>query len=97
MPFVLHLCYTAVMKTATIHTRIEPEIKNQAEQILSRLGLTHTEAIGIFYRQICLGNGLPFPVEIPNKCTAETLAKSRRGEELETFASLEEMFETWHA
>lgn len=95
MPFVLLMCYTAFMKTATIHTRIEPEIKNQAEQILSRLGITPTEAIRIFYHQICLGNGLPFSVELPNKCTAETLAKSRRGEEVESFASLEEMFETW--
>ncbi|TAA73939.1 MAG: DNA-damage-inducible protein J [Candidatus Electronema aureum] len=94
--FVLHLCYTAfTMKTATIHTRIEPEIKHQAEQILSQIGLTPTEAIRIFYRQICLGNGLPFPLEIPNNCTAETLAKSRRREEIETFASLDEMFETW--
>jgi DNA-damage-inducible protein J len=83
------------MKTATIHTRIEPEIKKQAEQVLNRLGLTPTEAIRIFYRQICLGNGLPFSVEIPNKCTSGTLAKSQRGEEVEEFYSLEEMFDTW--
>ena len=39
--------------------------------------------------------GLPFPVEIPNKCTSETLEKSKRGEEVEAFDSLEEMFDTW--
>ncbi len=89
-------CYSIVtMKTATIHARIEPDTKAKAEEVLRRLGITPTEAIRIFYRQICLGNGLPFPVEIPNKCTAETLEKSRRGEEVKEFDSLDEMFKTW--
>ena len=83
------------MKTATIHARIEPDTKEKAEKVLRKLGLSPTEAIRIFYRQICLGNGLPFPVEIPNKRTAETLKKSRQGEEIEEFDSLEEMFDTW--
>ncbi|MCI5223160.1 MAG: type II toxin-antitoxin system RelB/DinJ family antitoxin [Candidatus Electrothrix sp. AR4] len=84
-----------MMKTATIHARIEPDTKEKAEKVLRRLGMTPTEAIRIFYRQICLGNGLPFPVEIPNKCTAETLKKSQQGEEVEEFDSLDEMFDTW--
>ncbi|CAK8721346.1 hypothetical protein GKODMF_12955 [Candidatus Electrothrix gigas] len=93
---VLHTCYSIVtMKTATIHARIEPDTKEKAEKVLRKLGLTPTEAIRIFYRQICLGNGLPFPVEIPNKRTAETLEKSQRGEEVEEFDSLDEMFDTW--
>ncbi|WP_339136867.1 MAG: type II toxin-antitoxin system RelB/DinJ family antitoxin [Candidatus Electrothrix sp. GW3-4] len=93
---VLHMCYAkATMKTATIHARIEPDTKEKAEKVLRKLGLTPTEAIRIFYRQICLGNGLPFPVEIPNRRTAETLEKSQRGEEVEEFDSLDDMFDTW--
>ena len=62
---------------------------------MRELGITPTEAIRIFYRQIVLREGLPFPVAIPNEVTEATLAKSRRGEEVEEFGSLEEMFETW--
>ena len=54
------------MKTAAVHSRIDPETKLKAETILQRLGMTPTEAIRLFYTQITLRNGLPFPVEIPN-------------------------------
>jgi DNA-damage-inducible protein J len=83
------------MKTALIHARIEPQIKQKAEGVLRKLGLTPTEAIRIFYRQITLRGGLPFPVEIPNELTASTLEKSRRGREIQKFESLETLFETW--
>ena len=83
------------MKTAIIHARVEPETKAKAEGILRRLGMTPTEAIRIFYSQICLKNGLPFPVEIPNQLTSDTLAKSRKGEDVEEFSSVDEMLGTW--
>jgi len=83
------------MKTATIHARIDPDTKNKAETILSRLGITPTEAIRIFYAQITLQNGLPFNVKIPNDLTAATLDKSYRSEDVEEFDSLDEMFGTW--
>jgi len=83
------------MKTAVVHARIEPQTKAKAEGVLRRLGLTPTEAIRIFYRQISLRGGLPFPVEIPNAVTSKTLAKSRRGEDVESFESLDSMFASW--
>ncbi len=67
------------MKTAVVHARMEPEIKRKAEGVLTRLGVSPTEAIRIFYRQISLRNGLPFAVEIPNNLTARTLENSRKG------------------
>lgn len=67
------------MKTSVVHARIEPQTKQKAEEILRKLGVTPTEAIRIFYRQISLRGGLPFPVAIPNKLTASTLKKSCRG------------------
>jgi len=83
------------MKTSVIHARINPDIKTKAETILRQLGLTPTEAIRMFYSQIVLQNGLPFEVKIPNDLTAATLAKSYRGEDIEEFDSLDEMFESW--
>ena len=63
--------------------------------VLRKLGLTPTEAIRLFYHQICLHGGLPFPVLIPNASTKQTLEKSRTGEDVETFDTLEDMFESW--
>ena len=83
------------MKTSVVHARIEPKTKQKAEEVLRKLGLTPAEAIRIFYRQISLRGGLPFPVVIPNELTASTLEKSRRGEDLQEFDSLEDMFKNW--
>jgi DNA-damage-inducible protein J len=83
------------MKTAVIHARIEPQIKREAEGVLDHLGISPTEAIRIFYRQITLRRGLPFAVAVPNECTAVTIQKSRRGEDVQEFESLDAMFESW--
>jgi DNA-damage-inducible protein J len=83
------------MRTAIIHARIEPATKQKAERVIRKLGMTPTEAIRIFYRQIILRDGLPFRVAVPNSLTAATLQKSRQGQELEQFGSTEQMFESW--
>lgn len=82
-------------RSAVVHARIEPESKKKAESVLKKLGMSPTEAIRLFYAQICLRGGLPFPVLIPNEVTKETLEKSRRGKDIESFDSLDEMFESW--
>jgi len=85
----------AMNKSAVIHARIEPETKNAAERVLHRLGLSPTEAIRIFYRQISLRHGLPFSVEIPNELTRLTLEKSRKAEDVERYNTLDDMFASW--
>ena len=82
-------------KSAVVHARIEPQTKRKAEGVLRALGMSPTEAIRLFYRQICLRSGLPFSVQIPNKLTRRTLAKSRAGEDVQAFDSLDEMFASW--
>lgn len=83
------------MKSAAIHSRIDPETKEKAETILSRLGVSPTEAIRMFYTQITLRNGLPFSVEIPNKETEMALEDSRSGRDLERFESVDALLESW--
>ena len=56
-------------KAAVISTRIDPDLKNHAEQVFEELGVTASQAISMFYRQVVLHRGLPFEVKIP---TAET-------------------------
>ena len=85
------------MKTAAVHSRIQPEIKQKAEDILHRLGLSPTEAIRMFYTQITLRNGMPFEVTIPNAVTEKALKDAREGKNLESFESKEELFKSWDA
>ena len=94
---VLLLQHIVGMKTAAVHSRIQPEIKEKAEGILQRLGLSPTEAIRMFYTQIALRNGLPFDVAIPNDQTIKALEDSRSGRNLERFDSTEKLFESWDA
>ncbi|WP_017295463.1 type II toxin-antitoxin system RelB/DinJ family antitoxin [Geminocystis herdmanii] len=63
-------------KTATVRARIEPELKETVENIFQQLGLTTTEAIILFYKQVQLQRGLPFEVKIPNQITRMTLEKT---------------------
>ena len=52
-------------KSANLYARIEPDVKEQAESILSTLGIPASNAINMFYKQIILQRGLPFEVKIP--------------------------------
>ena len=52
-------------KTSSIYTRIEPEIKEQAEQILGALGIPVTTAINLFLRQVVIQRGIPFEMKVP--------------------------------
>jgi DNA-damage-inducible protein J len=57
-------------KTSTISARIDRDVKKPAEQIFKELGLTSSQAITLFYKQVELQQGLPFIVKIPNNLTA---------------------------
>ena len=52
-------------KTTTISVRMDAELKTNAESILTALGLTPSQAINVFYKQITYQHGLPFLVQIP--------------------------------
>ena len=53
-------------KSANLYARIEPEVKEQAESILSALGILASNAINMFYKQIIFQKGLPFDVKLPS-------------------------------
>ena len=52
-------------KTANLYARIEPDVKEEAEQILSSLGISVSNAINMFYKQIILQKGIPFELKLP--------------------------------
>ena len=52
-------------KTASINTRVEPAIKEQAESVLDNLGISMATAMNLFLKQIVIHNGIPFELRIP--------------------------------
>lgn len=80
-------------KTAVISARIDPELKHDAEKVFRELGLTATQAITLFYKSVELERGLPFAVRVPNDATVEALEQSRTRQGLESFNTLDELFE----
>lgn len=85
-----------MQKSAVVHARISSETKSHVETILSRLGLTPTEAIRLFYQQVSLYQGIPFPLKIPNKLTRKALKESKSGKRVRHFDSLTNLFKSWN-
>ena len=79
-------------KTSTIRARIEPDLKGKAEHIFHQLGLTTTQAITLFYKQVELKKGLPFDVAIPNEITLQTFADTDAGRDLIICNDTDDMF-----
>ena len=69
---------------------LNAELKEKARKILSRYGLSLSDAVNIFLAQVVLERGIPFPVKIPNEETRKVLEEVRKGENLEEL-SLEEL------
>ena len=53
-------------KTETVHTRVTHDIKIQADEIFSRLGLTTSQAINLFLTASVNKNGMPFELSLPS-------------------------------
>ena len=79
-------------KTSSVRSRIEPALKNKAEQVFHDLGLSTTQAITLFFKQVELRNGLPFDVTIPNETTRRTLGGTDAGRDLVVCEDAEDMF-----
>lgn len=78
----------------SIKTRIEPELKQQAEATLNALGLDLSSGIRLFLRQVVLNQGLPFAVTLPspNAATQKAIADSYAGR-VRRASSVDALFE----
>ncbi len=54
-------------KTAMIRARVEPDLKDDAENILKKLGLKPSQAITLFYKQVVLNKKVPFEISLSLK------------------------------
>ncbi|MCL4828193.1 MAG: type II toxin-antitoxin system RelB/DinJ family antitoxin [Caldilinea sp.] len=69
-------------KSAMIRARVDPALKQEAEDIFEALGLSATQAITLFYQQVKWVRGLPFDVRLPNDVTLRTFEETDAGENL---------------
>jgi len=79
-------------KTTTVRARIQPELKEHAETVFARLGMSSTQAITMFYKQVEIRNGLPFDVVIPTLLTEQTLKLTDTGRDLTICTDAKDLF-----
>lgn len=83
-------------KITTVQARISDNLKNQAEHILSGLGLNTSDAIRVFFHQIVNHGGLPFDMRlrVPNKETQDAMEELKNGGG-QRFKSTDTLFKQW--
>ena len=78
-------------KTATLTIRLDPTLKQQTEKLLRDMGLTPSQAITLFYKQVSLQHGLPFQVSLPNDETLQAIDDLKNRRNVKTFSSVSDL------
>ena len=52
-------------KTANVLARVEPDVKEQAEAIMAKLGIPASTVINMLYKQIIMTRSIPYPLALP--------------------------------
>ena len=79
-------------KESLVRARVAAELKEKAEKVLAQLGLSTSQAITLFLKQVELRRGLPFQVELPNEQTLQTFRDSDNGRNLKRFKRADDLF-----
>lgn len=85
------------MAQTNVNIRMDEEIKQQADQLFSDLGMNMTTAVNVFVRQAIRTGGIPFIIKT-NYPNEETMEAMQEGNEIvqggiSRFADIENMFE----
>ena len=78
-------------KSAMIRARTEPGLKAEVDRIFHKLGLSCSEAINLFFKQVTLKKGIPFDVTIPNRTTLKAM-KDVEEKKVHTAKGLADLF-----
>ncbi|MFA7665727.1 MAG: type II toxin-antitoxin system RelB/DinJ family antitoxin [Burkholderiaceae bacterium] len=77
---------------AVVRARIDPSLKEEAAAVLATMGLTISDVVRITLTKVAKEKALPFEMKVPNRVTAEALARSDRGEDVHRFDSADAAF-----
>ncbi len=84
------------MSNVTVQARISPELKQEADIVLSAIGMTTAEAIRVFLKQVVNSGGLPFQptARVPNAETRAAMSELEQGGG-QSFQATDELFSDW--
>jgi DNA-damage-inducible protein J len=73
-----------------VKAKLDSGLKHDVEEILSEIGINHSEAIRMFYKQILIHRGIPFELKlkIPNKTTLKAM---KAVDDVVKFENIEDM------
>jgi DNA-damage-inducible protein J len=80
-------------KTSFVRTRIEPDIKLKAENILNRLGITPTQAVTMLYKKVIRDHEWPLELKIPNEETQKIMEETDKGIGVVKCKNIKDLFE----
>ncbi len=63
----------------TTSIKLDPTVKQEAQEIFAQLGLTLGEAVNLFLNQVRLKRGIPFEIKIPNEVTKQVMRDIQTG------------------
>ena len=66
-------------KSSFLNARIRPKLKRDAEAVFDKIGISTTDALTVFLRQVVMHRGMPFPVNVPNRETIKALRELEEG------------------
>lgn len=67
----------SMQKSTAVRSRIEPDLKDRAAEVLAACGLNLSDAIRLFLHQVVAQQGLPFDVKAPNSATIAAMREAR--------------------
>ncbi len=79
-------------KSAMVRARVEPDLKANAEDIFEKIGISPTQAITMFYKQVEINSGLPFSLSVPKNTTARTFKATDQNKDLVICKDAQDMF-----
>jgi DNA-damage-inducible protein J len=87
---------STMTQEARISSRIDADLKREADAILAEIGMKPSQAIALFYTQIVRQRGIPLSLKLPNEALEDAMREARDPElrrTRRTYSSAKEMFD----
>ena len=77
-----------------LHIRVDDDIKAQATQALTAMGLSMSDAVRLFLRRVVIDQAFPLELKVPNAETCAAMQESRAmmANQRARFATADELF-----
>ena len=63
--------------TSMLHIRVDDDIKEQATEALTAMGLSVSDAVRLFLRRVVIEQAFPLELKVPNAQTLAAMDESR--------------------